>query len=96
MVIWWQGPDAMQVIRQQHEGIDAEWSFSHDVAEGFPKYLYRLLITENMSALGGNQGEEIAPARGEESSILHGQSFGLCVIKIIFVGFTLEPLSAFH
>lgn len=58
IIVGWQSPDCVEVVRQQHHGVHHEWTLAHDVAEREAQAMDGCGIREPRLALVGNDGEK--------------------------------------
>ena len=71
MVRFRQGPDAVEMVRQDNDGVDAQGvAFLHPF-EGIAQHIDRGLLGQNRFALMGNHGEEITASRKVMAPVMH-------------------------
>ena len=71
MVRFRQGPDAVEMVRQDNDGVDAQGvAFLHPF-EGMAQRIDGGLLGQNRFALMGNHGEEIAASGKVMTPVMH-------------------------
>ena len=74
----WKCPDAMQVVWQQHQGLDAERMIPHDPREGCPQPVHVRPIGEQRPPVEGDQREEKRGSGSAVAAITHSGSILRC------------------
>jgi hypothetical protein len=67
-----QGPDGMEMIRQDDRRIDNKWMPFHHIVKGRPQKFDIFRFTQDFPPVIGNQGEKICPAIYASPAVLHG------------------------
>ena len=68
-VFGWQGPQGMEVIGKDNNGIDGEGMVLFDVAKGVSQELNVFGMLEEGLALMGDDGEEVGGSWGVDASV---------------------------